>query len=126
MKTMIVTGGAGFIGSNFVRYALAQTPWHVVVLDKLTYAGSLLNIREVKNHGRYAFVQGDITDVRLMQREMDRWRPEAVVNFAAETHVDRSIDGPLSFLEANVVGTFGLLEATRQYWSRLDASRREG
>jgi len=115
MRTILVTGGAGFIGSNFVRHALGRTEARVVVLDALTYAGNLESLADVAQHPRYAFVQGDIADrsaVRALVRER---RPEAVVNFAAETHVDRSIDDPAGFVRTNLVGTFELLEAARLY-----------
>jgi len=125
MKTMIVTGGAGFIGANFVRTVLSKTGWRVVVFDKLTYAGNRLNLQEVEAHPRYAFTQGDVGDRSAIQAVINHWRPDAVVNFAAETHVDRSIDGPRNFLQTNVVGTFELLEATRQFWSRLNARERK-
>jgi dTDP-glucose 4,6-dehydratase len=124
MRTMLVTGGAGFIGSNFVRSALKQTNWRLVVVDKLSYAGSLLNLREVENDPRYSFVRADIADQAAVMEAFERWHPDIVVNLAAETHVDRSIDGPHNFLAANVMGTFGLLEATRRYWSKLEPSRR--
>jgi dTDP-glucose 4,6-dehydratase len=124
MQTAIVTGGAGFIGSNFVRLALSKRNWRLVVLDKLTYAGSLLNLRDVEDDPRYSFVHSDIADQASVAAAFERWQPDMVVNFAAETHVDRSIDGPHSFFEANVKGTFELLEATRRYWSRLEPSRR--
>jgi len=124
MQTVIVTGGAGFIGSNFVRLALGKKNWRVVVIDKLTYAGSLLNLRDVEDDPRYSFVRADIADQTAIGASFERWQPDIVVNFAAETHVDRSIDGPHSFLVANVLGTFGLLETTRQYWSGLETSRR--
>jgi len=124
MQTIIVTGGAGFIGSNFVRLALAKRNWRLVVVDKLTYAGSLLNLREVEDDARYSFIHADIADQPAMAAAFERWQPDYVVNFAAETHVDRSIDGPRGFVEANVMGTFGLLEATRRYWSGLEPARR--
>jgi dTDP-glucose 4,6-dehydratase len=124
MKTIIITGGAGFIGSNFVRSVLAQTDWHVVVYDKLTYAGNLLNLEELESYPRYTFVRGDILDHRAVNSLLSTWQPVAIVNFAAETHVDRSIDGPREFLEANVVGTFELLEAARHFWQRLKPAER--
>jgi dTDP-glucose 4,6-dehydratase len=123
-RTVIVTGGAGFIGSNFVRTLLARTEWRIVVFDKLTYAGSLLNLRDVEYHPRYAFVRGDIGNQQAVNSLFDSTRPVAIVNFAAETHVDRSIDGPRNFLEANVVGTFELLEAARRFWVRLNSTER--
>ncbi|MGA6971727.1 MAG: dTDP-glucose 4,6-dehydratase [Candidatus Binatus sp.] len=126
MQTIIVTGGAGFIGSNFVRIALRNRDWRLVVIDKLTYAGNHLNLREVADDPRYSFIHADIADQGAVAEALDRWQPDYVVNFAAETHVDRSIDGPRSFLMANVMGTFSLLEATRHYWAGLEASRRDG
>ena len=115
METMVVTGGAGFIGCNFVRYALAHTDAHVVVVDKLTYAGSLRSLEEVVSHPRFAFLQADIGDRRAIEAIFEQFRPAALVNFAAETHVDRSIDNPRPFIETNIVGTVELLEATRKY-----------
>jgi dTDP-glucose 4,6-dehydratase len=119
METMMVTGGAGFIGSNFVRFALRHSGARVVVFDKLTYAGSLLNLKDVENGQRYAFVKGDICDRAAVKNVLDRYRPVSVVHFAAETHVDRSIEGPRNFLDANVVGTFELLEAALAYYRTL-------
>ena len=119
MERMIITGGAGFIGSNFVRHALAHGDGEVVVLDKLTYAGSLLNLAEVQAHPRYRFVRGDITDRDCVRRLFAEVRPTAVVNFAAESHVDRSIDGPSDFVHTNIVGTFELLEAARHHHAGL-------
>jgi dTDP-glucose 4,6-dehydratase len=115
METIAVTGGAGFIGSNFVRHALARTEARVVVLDKLTYAGNLESLADVSSHPRYAFVQADIADREAVRALFREHRPQAVVNFAAETHVDRSIDDPASFVRTNVTGTFELLEAARLF-----------
>jgi dTDP-glucose 4,6-dehydratase len=119
MSTILVTGGAGFIGSNFVRQWLAEEQGEVVNLDKLTYAGNLDSLAEVADDPRYHFVEGDIADGPLVAGLLERHRPWAVLNFAAESHVDRSIDGPAAFVQTNVVGTFGLLEASRAYWSAL-------
>ena len=119
METILVTGGAGFIGSNFVRFAIRRSHASLVVFDKLTYAGSLLNLREVENDGRFAFVKGDICDREAVNNTLERFRPTAIVHFAAETHVDRSIDGPRNFLDANVAGTFEFLEAALAYYRRL-------
>ena len=113
MDTIVVTGGAGFIGANFVRHALAHTDARVVVLDKLTYAGNLESLADVSAHPRYAFVQADIADREAVRAVFREHRPAAVVNFAAETHVDRSIDDPASFVRTNVTGAFELLEAAR-------------
>ena len=115
METIVVTGGAGFIGSNFVRHALARTDARVVVLDKLTYAGNLESLADVASHPRYAFVQADIADREAVRALFRERRPTAVVNFAAETHVDRSIDDPGAFVRTNVTGTFELLEAARLF-----------
>jgi dTDP-glucose 4,6-dehydratase len=119
METMLVTGGAGFIGSNFVRFALRHNAARVVVFDKLTYAGSLLNLKDLENDQRYALVKSDICDRTAVKNALERYRPAAIVHFAAETHVDRSIDGPRNFLNANVIGTFELLEAARVYYQTL-------
>ena len=113
MDTMIVTGGAGFIGANFVRLALAETDMRVVVFDKLTYAGNLCSLQEVEDHPRYHFIHGDIADGQTVATAFAQHTPLWVVNFAAESHVDRSIDGPRAFVETNIVGTFELLEAAR-------------
>jgi dTDP-glucose 4,6-dehydratase len=102
VDTIVVTGGAGFIGANFVRHALARTDARVVVFDKLTYAGNLDSLAEVASHPRYAFVQGDIAERDSVRALFRDHRPRAVVNFAAETHVDRSIDDPASFVRTNV------------------------
>jgi dTDP-glucose 4,6-dehydratase len=112
-ETIVVTGGAGFIGSNFVRHALAHADAGVVVLDKLTYAGNLASLADVATHPRYAFVQADIADREAVRALFRERRPSAVVNFAAETHVDRSIDDPAAFVRTNVTGAFELLEAAR-------------
>jgi dTDP-glucose 4,6-dehydratase len=112
---ILVTGGAGFIGSGFVRHALARTDDRVVVLDKLTYAGHLESLADVAGHPRYAFVRADIADREAVRAAMREHRPSAVVNFAAETHVDRSIDDPAAFVRTNVAGTFELLEAARLF-----------
>jgi dTDP-glucose 4,6-dehydratase len=121
MRSVLVTGGAGFIGSNFVRLALEETDARVVVLDKLTYAGHLESLADVESHPRYRFVEGDIADRELLHRLFAAEPFDAVVNFAAESHVDRSIDGPREFVHTNVVGTFELLEAARRH-----AAGREG
>jgi dTDP-glucose 4,6-dehydratase len=123
-ECILVTGGAGFIGGCFVRLALATRVTRVVNLDKLTYAGNLDSLAPVLDDPRHIFVQGDIGDRDLVARLLREHRPAAVVNFAAETHVDRSIDGPRAFLETNVVGTFELLQAARAYWDELDGPAR--
>jgi dTDP-glucose 4,6-dehydratase len=117
-KTLLVTGGAGFIGANFVLSAVASGAT-VVNLDKLTYAGNPDTLASVGDHERHHFVQGDIGDRKLVKALLDKHRPSAIINFAAESHVDRSIDGPAAFIETNVVGTLSLLEAARDYWREL-------
>jgi len=120
-NTILVTGGAGFIGSNFVRLWLGEEADRVVNLDKLTYAGNLDSLDDLPAAERHAFVQGDIGDAATVGELLETHRPWAVVNFAAESHVDRSIDGPAAFVETNVVGTFRLLEMARRYWAALPA-----
>ena len=117
--TILITGGAGFIGSNFVLDWLAVGSEPLVNLDKLTYAGNVHNFDEVKGDARHTFVQGDIGDSALVQSLLAQHKPRAIVNFAAESHVDRSIHGPEDFVQTNVVGTFRLLETTRAYWQTL-------
>jgi dTDP-glucose 4,6-dehydratase len=124
--TLLVTGGAGFIGSNFVRLALAATEARVVVVDKLTYAGNLESLAEVAGHPGYAFVQADVADGPAMRRLFAHWQPTAVLNFAAESHVDRSIDAPGEFIRTNVVGTYELLEAARRHFAERPPEEREG
>lgn len=123
---ILVTGGAGFIGSNFVLDWLAAGGEPVINLDKLTYAGNLENLRSLEGDARHVFVKGDIGDGQLVSELLARHRPRAVVNFAAESHVDRSIHAPGTFIETNVVGTFRLLEAVRAYWSGLEGAAKEG
>jgi dTDP-glucose 4,6-dehydratase len=117
--TLLVTGGAGFIGSNFVQYALEHTADRIVVVDKLTYAGSLLNLDPVLKNPRVTFVQDDIGDRPAMRRVCAEHRPRAIMNLAAETHVDRSIDGPAAFVSTNVVGTFELLATALEFVGSL-------
>jgi len=125
MGAMIVTGGAGFIGCNFVRMALERTGDRVVVFDKLTYAGNLDSLSEVASHPRYAFVQGDIADREAVRALFRDHRPASVVNFAAESHVDRSIDDPGAFVRTNINGAFELLDASRSFLAgEGDAARR--
>ena len=118
---ILVTGGAGFIGSNFVLDWLAGGDEPVVNLDKLTYAGNLANLASVQGNARHTFVQGDIGDPALIDRLLAEHRPRAIVNFAAESHVDRSIHGAEDFIATNIVGTFRLLESARGHWSQLPA-----
>jgi len=123
---IMVTGSAGFIGTNFVLNWFKQHDEAVISLDKLTYAGNLENLASIKENVRHTFMQGDIGDVQLVSRILDEHRPRAVINFAAESHVDRSIHGPEDFIQTNIVGTFHLLEAVRAYWSGLDATEKTG
>ncbi|WP_101101526.1 dTDP-glucose 4,6-dehydratase [Macromonas bipunctata] len=116
---ILVTGGAGFIGSNFVLDWLAQSGEAIVNLDKLTYAGNLENLASLQDNPNHIFVQGDLGDSALVAQLLAQHRPRAVVNFAAESHVDRSIHGPEDFIQTNIVGTFRLLEAVRAYWLAL-------
>jgi len=125
MGTLIVTGGAGFIGCNFVRLALERTDARVVVVDSLTYAGNLESLADVSESPRFAFVRADIADRDAIRACLDEHRPAAIVNFAAETHVDRSIDDPAAFVRTNVAGTFELLEAARQLLKQSTPAERE-
>ena len=125
MKTCLVTGGAGFIGGNFVLEAV-RAGVKVVNLDALTYAGNLDTLAPIASDPRHVFVHGDIGDRALVSTLLAEHRPEAIVNFAAESHVDRSIDGPAAFVLTNVVGTLGLLESARDYWRGSPAAERDG
>lgn len=122
MKTLLVTGGAGFIGGCFVRRQIESNECRIVNLDKLTYAG---NTDSLPTSDRHIFVHGDICDRELVSRLLDEYRPSAIVHFAAESHVDRSIDGPMPFVQTNVVGTVQLLEASRVFHEGLDAAERD-
>jgi dTDP-glucose 4,6-dehydratase len=124
IKTLLVTGGAGFIGANFVLQAVADG-LQVINLDKLTYAGNLDTLSSLKEIPAHTFVQGDIGDRELIAKLLAEHRPDAIVNFAAESHVDRSIDGPAEFVQTNVVGTLGLLECARDYWRSLEGAARD-
>jgi len=125
LKTWLVTGGAGFIGGNFVLEALARGDTRVVNLDALTYAGNRDTLASVVSDRNHVFVHGDIGDGALVAKLLAEHRPQAIVNFAAESHVDRSIDGPAAFVQTNVVGTLSLLESARDYWKGLDAAGRD-
>jgi dTDP-glucose 4,6-dehydratase len=122
---LLITGGAGFIGSNLVQYALDHTAHRLVIVDKLTYAGSLLSLERPLTDPRVTFVRADIADADAVARVFAEQRPSAVLNLAAETHVDRSIDGPRPFVDTNIVGTFVLLEAARAFVGTLDPAARE-
>ena len=122
---ILVTGGAGFIGANFVLDWLAQSEEALINLDSLTYAGNLDTLRTLAGDPRHVFVHGDIGDAALLAKLLAQYQPRAVVNFAAESHVDRSIHGPGDFIQTNIVGTFHLLEAVRAYWSTLEGDARQ-
>ncbi|WP_316365143.1 dTDP-glucose 4,6-dehydratase [Candidatus Thiodiazotropha sp. CDECU1] len=125
MQTIIVTGGAGFIGGNFVHHLLTKEAIQVVNLDALTYAGNLDTLQTIMEDPRHQFVEGQIQDRELITGLFERFRPTAIVNFAAESHVDRSIDGPAEFIDTNIGGTFNLLECARAYWAGLPPDEAE-
>lgn len=124
MKKILVTGGAGFIGSAVVRHIIENTQDSVVNVDKLTYAGNLESLESVENNPRYTFEQVDICDAKALARVFEQHKPDAVMHLAAESHVDRSIDGPAAFIETNIVGTYTLLEAARAYWNTLSNEKK--
>lgn len=121
---ILITGGAGFIGSALVRHLIAHTGHEVLNLDKLTYAGNLESLHSVASNSRYEFVQADIADTDTVSAVLERFQPDAIMHLAAESHVDRSIDGPAAFIQTNIVGTYALLEATRSWWNQLPDARR--
>lgn len=122
---ILVTGGAGFIGSAVVRHIIQNTQDEVINVDKLTYAGNLESLEVIKDNPRYCFELADICNAIEIKRIFDQYQPDVVMHLAAESHVDRSIDGPAAFIETNIVGTYTLLEASRAYWNRLEQSRKE-
>ena len=122
---VLVTGGAGFIGSAVVRHIIENTSDEVRVIDCLTYAGNLESLAPVAGNKRYSFSQADITDAKSVAEQFSDFRPDIVMHLAAESHVDRSIDGPAAFIQTNLIGTFTLLEAARQYWSALDTAQKQ-
>lgn len=122
--SILVTGGAGFIGSNFVLDWLCQNDEPVINLDKLTYAGNLENLANLQGDARHIFIRGDIGDAKLLTGLLNEHKPRAIINFAAESHVDRSIHGPEDFIQTNIVGTFHLLESVRAYWSGLQGAEK--
>jgi dTDP-glucose 4,6-dehydratase len=124
-RRILVTGGAGFIGSAVARHIIRDTPHQVLVVDKLTYAGNLDSLAPVSNDPRYAFVRGDVADLPSLREVFENFQPDLVMHLAAESHVDRSIDGPGEFIQTNVVGTFALLQATLGYWRALAAPQRD-
>jgi dTDP-glucose 4,6-dehydratase len=125
LQTLLITGGAGFIGGNFVRMMLKEKNTRIINIDKLTYAGNMESLQDIADNERYIFIKGSINDRKLVSELLEKYKPNAVVNFAAESHVDRSIDGPGDFIQTNIVGTFELLEAVQAYWSSLENSCKE-
>jgi dTDP-glucose 4,6-dehydratase len=123
-ETLLVTGGAGFIGSNFILQRIEQDSFTILNLDKVTYAGNLRNLETVSGNPRYEFVRGDIGDGRLVRELLNKYTPASIVHFAAESHVDRSIRGPADFVTTNIDGTFTLLEESRAYWAGLNESEK--
>ncbi|MCC5824594.1 dTDP-glucose 4,6-dehydratase [Alkalimonas sp.] len=119
---ILVTGGAGFIGSALVRHLINNTSYQVLNVDKLTYAGNLASLQSIAAHPRYQFVQADICDQARMQQLLQQFQPDIIMHLAAESHVDRSIDGPAAFIQTNIVGTYTLLEAARSYWQGLESA----
>jgi len=119
MKRIVVTGGAGFIGSAVIRHLIKQSNHIVINLDKLTYAGNLESLTDVTSSPRYNFEQVNICDPLELQRVFEQYQPDIVMHLAAESHVDRSIDGPAAFIQTNIVGTYTLLEAARKYWEKV-------
>lgn len=116
MKTVLVTGGAGFIGTNFIKWLISKSDYQIINLDLLTYAGNLENLKDIEDNNRYRFIKGNICDNNLLSSIFNEYAVISVVNFAAESHVDRSIDSPEIFYRTNVMGTLSLLEAARKYW----------
>ena len=126
MHTVLITGGAGFIGSAVIRHVIRNTDTRVINVDKLTYAGNLESLDGADRDPRYAFEQVDICDRAELERVFAEHKPDAIMHLAAESHVDRSIDGPAAFIETNIVGTYNLLDVARHYWQSLDEKRRDG
>ncbi len=124
-KNIIITGGAGFIGSALIRHLLRGSDYQIINIDKLTYAGNLESLVEVEEHPNYHFIQADICNVNKMAQVFADCQPVAIMHLAAESHVDRSIDGPAEFVQTNLVGTYTLLEVARKYWSGLDAEKKQ-
>lgn len=122
---ILITGGAGFIGSNFIQHWVSCSDEEVLNIDKLTYAGNLLNLRSLDRSSQYQFIQGDIKNGELIYSILEKFKPRAIINFAAESHVDRSILGPKEFILTNVLGTYELLEASKNYWQNLQDAQKE-
>jgi dTDP-glucose 4,6-dehydratase len=125
IKTILVTGGAGFIGSELIRYLLSSSNQNVVNVDKLTYSGNLQSLESVEKNKRYHFEKLDICDENEIQRVLLEHKPDAIIHLAAESHVDRSIDGPLDFIQTNIVGTYTILEKSREYWHLLQGEKKD-
>ena len=125
-KNILVTGGAGFIGSAVIRYLINETNSNVLNIDKLTYAGNLESLETVSNNPRYQFLHADICDKVAMAKAFDDFAPDIVMHLAAESHVDRSIDGPMAFIQTNIIGTYNLLEVARNYWQNLTEDKKSG
>ncbi len=121
---IIVTGGAGFIGSAVIRQYINDTEHEVINLDALTYAGNLESLATESDHPRYHFEHADICDADAVQRIFEHYQPDAIMHLAAESHVDRSIDGPADFIQTNIVGTYILLDAAKKYWEQLEADKK--
>ncbi len=126
LDKILVTGGAGFIGSAVVRHLIENTSMQVVNVDKLTYAGNLESLSSVAGSSRYLFEHADVVDYKTMEHVLTKYQPDAIMHLAAESHVDRSIDGPRTFIETNIVGTYTLLEVSRFYWSNLSGGKKDG
>ena len=125
-KTILVTGGAGFIGSAVIRHLINETKHTVINVDKLTYAGNLESLQDISTDSRYFFEQQDICDSNAMKQVFNQYQPDIIMHLAAESHVDRSIDGPDEFIQTNIMGTYVLLEQARAYWSVLEESKKQG
>lgn len=123
-RTVLITGGAGFIGSALIRYLIESSDHQIVNVDKLTYAGNLETLNSVKDNSRYTFIQQDVSDYESIEAIFSTYKPDVVMHLAAESHVDRSIDGPAEFIQSNIVGTYTMLEVARKYWSGLDEKKK--
>ena len=122
---ILITGGAGFIGSAVIRYVIQNTQYNVLNIDKLTYAGNLESLADIEQNSRYYFNQIDICDASALEQAVNNFQPDVIMHLAAESHVDRSIDGPAAFIQTNIVGTYTLLEATRKYWLTLNQDKKQ-